>query len=321
MTRTTKSKRDIFYRLAKEQGWRARSVYKLLQLDQQYSLLGKDVRKVVDLCAAPGSWSQVLSRKLYTGHVLGFGEYDVVGGSGSGGNHCNGGRCDDCSGSSCGGAINDTKDVNETNKQDDRKIIAVDLQKMAPLHGVVQLQGDITLLETSERIKKELENAKADLIVCDGAPDVTGLHDMDEYVQGQLIISALNICLHCLKDGGNFVAKIFVGPDEDILKEQLAIFFESVSISKPSSSRDNSSEAFIVCERMAIPSRFDPLLFTTFIESGYDLDFLKKSDRCDEYNLSLIPDVACGDKSGYPPRNTTDADVVPLSLDVLSLKN
>lgn len=285
-------------------------MYKLLQLDQQYSLLGKGVRKVIDLCAAPGSWSQVLSRKLYTGHVLGFGEYDVVGGSDDGGNHCSGG--------SCGDAVNDTKDVNDTNKQDDRKIIAVDLQKMAPLHGVVQLQGDITLLETSKRIKKELGHSKADLIICDGAPDVTGLHDMDEYVQGQLIVSALNICLHCLKDGGNFVAKIFVGPDEDILKDQLAIFFESVSISKPSSSRDNSSEAFVVCERMAIPSLFDPLMFTRFIESGYDLDSLKKSDQLDEYNLSLIPDVACGDKSGYP-RNTTDGDVL-LSFDSLSLK-
>ena len=33
------------------------------------------------------------------------------------------------------------------------------------------------------------EGGKADLVVCDGAPDVTGLHDMDEYVQAQLLLA------------------------------------------------------------------------------------------------------------------------------------
>lgn len=285
MTRTSKSKRDIFYRLAKEQGWRARSVYKLLQLDQQFSLLGDGVRKIVDLCAAPGSWSQVLSRKLYTGHVLGFGEYDKVDGGGEG----------------------------------DRKIVAVDLQKMAPLHGVVQLQGDITLLKTSERIKLELNGYKADLIICDGAPDVTGLHDMDEYVQGQLIVAALNICLHCLKDGGNFVAKIFKGPDVDILIDQLELFFEKVFISKPTSSRDNSSESFVVCMGMSIPSKFNVILFAKYIESGYDLGSLIDVG-CDEYNLSLIPDIACGDKSGGYGAKDYD-DIIKDGIKSISLNN
>lgn len=58
---------------------------------------------------------------------------------------------------------------------------------------VLQLQGDIV----------------ADLVVCDGAPDVTGLHDIDEYIQAQLLLAALNITTHVLKHGGTFVAKIF----------------------------------------------------------------------------------------------------------------
>ena len=81
MGRTSKDKRDIYYRLAKEEGWRARSAYKLLHIDEEYGILsGQNYRKcaviqsllhcqggvkrVVDLCAAPGSWSQVLSKKL-----------------------------------------------------------------------------------------------------------------------------------------------------------------------------------------------------------------------------------------------------------------
>uniref|UniRef100_A0A8C0U275 Ribosomal RNA methyltransferase FtsJ domain-containing protein n=1 Tax=Cyanistes caeruleus TaxID=156563 RepID=A0A8C0U275_CYACU len=69
MGRSSKDKRDIYYRLAKEGGWRARSAFKLLQLEQRFQLF-QGVRRAVDLCAAPGSWSQVLSRHLrwYWGH-------------------------------------------------------------------------------------------------------------------------------------------------------------------------------------------------------------------------------------------------------------
>jgi tRNA (cytidine32/guanosine34-2'-O)-methyltransferase len=63
MGRTSKDKRDIYYRLAKEQGWRARSAFKLLQIDEDFNLF-EGVKRVVDLCAAPGSWSQVLSQRL-----------------------------------------------------------------------------------------------------------------------------------------------------------------------------------------------------------------------------------------------------------------
>ena len=57
---------DIFYRKAKEVGFRARSAFKLMQIDDEYDLFS-GVSRVVDLCAAPGSWCQVLSSKLYSG--------------------------------------------------------------------------------------------------------------------------------------------------------------------------------------------------------------------------------------------------------------
>jgi len=47
---------------AKEEGWRARSAFKLLQLDEEFDLFS-GVTRAVDLCAAPGSWSQVLARR------------------------------------------------------------------------------------------------------------------------------------------------------------------------------------------------------------------------------------------------------------------
>lgn len=55
--------RDVYYRKGKSAGYRARSAYKLLHLDEEFDLF-TNVCTAVDLCAAPGSWSQVLGQKL-----------------------------------------------------------------------------------------------------------------------------------------------------------------------------------------------------------------------------------------------------------------
>ena len=132
----TKDKRDIYYRRAKEEGWRARSAFKLLQVDEHFSLF-TGVRRAVDLCAAPGSWCQVLSRKLHAG--LAASERDQV------------------------------------------RIVGVDLQEMAPIEGVHLIVGDITSQATVDEVLgvfREGDTERlADLVICDGAPDVTGMHD------------------------------------------------------------------------------------------------------------------------------------------------
>lgn len=52
------------------------------------------------------------------------------------------------------------------------------------MHAV--LQGDITSRETAEAIIDHFQGGLAELVVCDGAPDVTGLHDIDAYLQAQV---------------------------------------------------------------------------------------------------------------------------------------
>ena len=56
---TSRDKRDAYYRLAKAHGYRARAAFKLIQMEDTLSLL-KDATRVVDLCAAPGGWTQVV---------------------------------------------------------------------------------------------------------------------------------------------------------------------------------------------------------------------------------------------------------------------
>eukprot|EP00889_Picochlorum_renovo_P000619 jgi/Picre1/27649/NNA_000613.t1 len=252
----SKDKRDVYYRLAKEEGLRARSAYKLMQIDDMFDLFS-NVKNVVDLCAAPGSWSQVLSRRLYLPAV-------AAGAS----------------------------------EEDMPRIVAIDLQPMAPIEGVTILQGDITSKRTAEQVISFFDGNRADIVISDGAPDVTGLHDLDEYVQAQLILAALVIVSATLKKGGTFVAKVFRGRDIGMLYSQLKVLFGDVTVVKPKSSRNSSIEAFVVCREFMPPER---------ALSTNDLDNLVGATR--DYADALEDDsleerrnirfVSCGDLNGW----------------------
>ncbi|KAJ2559737.1 putative tRNA (cytidine(32)/guanosine(34)-2'-O)-methyltransferase [Coemansia sp. RSA 1933] len=283
MGKSSKDKRDVYYRLAKEQGWRARSAFKLLQVNEEFNVF-KGVTRAVDLCAAPGSWSQVLSKEL-----------------------------------------------RKTGSPAETKIVAVDLQAMAPLPGVIQIQGDITKLSTAEQIISHFDGEHADLVVSDGAPDVTGLHDLDEYIQAQLILAALNITTHVLRRGGSFVAKIFRGKDVTLLYAQLRTFFGSVHVAKPRSSRNSSIEAFIVCLDYSPPADYVPNMANPLMDIPYDAD-----NPIVGSNRAIVPFVACGDLRGfdadmtyaldiegaqpYEPRDPTQAPISPPYKKALELK-
>lgn len=246
MGRNSKDKRDVFYRKAKEDGFRARSAYKLLHIEEEFGIFS-DVKRVVDLCAAPGSWSQVLAKSL-----------------------------------------------------PEACIVAVDLQEMAPIQGVVQLQGDITSKETADRVIAAMGDGRADLVVCDGAPDVTGLHDMDEYVQAQLVLAALNIACVLLRPGGTFVAKIFRGREIALLYDQLREFFPSSVLSvKPRSSRASSLEAFVVCRGFALPPNRDP---ERMIDASFGYPYGKQPLA--GFDRLVVPFVACGDLCGFDSDTT-----------------
>lgn len=216
------------------------------------------VTRVVDLCAAPGSWSQVLSKKLYE----------------------------------------------PSENKDEVKIIAVDLQPIAKIEGVTQLQGDITKLETAEAIISHFGDKKAQLVICDGAPDVTGLHDIDEYIQSQLLLAALNITTHVLMKSGTFVAKIFRGKDTSLLHAQLALFFEKVSIAKPASSRNSSIEAFVVCQNFQPPDGYIAQNINPMIN---DIEIIA-NETGSEVNRRIIPFVVCGDLRGFDSDMTYPLD-------------
>lgn len=341
MGKSSKDKRDAYYRLAKEQGWRARSAFKLIQLDEQFDLFD-GVTRVVDLCAAPGSWSQVLSRVLIRGESFGRRawqekyerEQKIIHGEILG---------------------EDEKSKERVlNPREGVRIVAVDLQPMSSLEGITTLKGDITHLTTIPRISQALDpetynpdlsdsvSNPVDLVLSDGAPDVTGLHDLDIYIQSQLLYSALQLALRVLKPGGKFVAKVFRGKDIDLIYAQLRCFFSTVHCAKPRSSRASSLEAFVVCEGFNLPKGYNmdinkPIGLGTGIpktkKSSEDkmregwVDGQRRSTREDgvtiieldsdseDDNRWIAPFVACGDLSAWDADATYHLPKDRVSLD------
>ena len=106
--------------------------------------------------------------------------------------------------------------------------------------------GDITTKETAEAVLDLFKGNEADLIVSDGAPDVTGFHEIDQYMQAQLLQAALTITQRMLREGGTFVAKFFKGADLSYLEVMMKQLFRDVYVVKPQSSRASSAEAFVV---------------------------------------------------------------------------
>lgn len=138
---------------------------------------------------------------------------------------------------------------------------------------------------------EKFKGLKAQLVVCDGAPDVTGFHDIDQYIQSTLLVAALNIGTFMLDEGGTFVAKIFKGHDVKYLYSQFKVFFKCVDIVKPKSSRSSSVEAFVVCQFFDPPKDYKLKHF-----SALEMEHVDKEDK-DHYDIAKF--IISGDMSCY----------------------
>ena len=64
-----KQKRDIYVKQSKLEGYRSRAVYKLIEINEKFKIL-KNGSLAVDIGAAPGSWSQYLSKLIQSGKIV-----------------------------------------------------------------------------------------------------------------------------------------------------------------------------------------------------------------------------------------------------------
>ena len=197
---------DTYVKLAKREGYRARAAYKLKEIDEQFGLI-KPSQLVVDLGSTPGAWSQYIRRKMSPKTAL-----------------------------SSGAAVGEL----------DGKIIALDLLEMAPIEGVIFLQGDFREDALLQQLKEEMQGQLADVVVSDMAPNLTGIDATDSARVEHLIELAIDFCQNHMKPQGALVAKVFHGSGYSQLVNLFKTNFKIVKAVKPAASRSGSSETFLV---------------------------------------------------------------------------
>ncbi len=190
-----KQRRDTYVRQSKVDGYRARSAYKLIEIDEKFKIL-KGGLSVVDIGAAPGSWSQYASKIVKNG-----------------------------------------------------MLISIDLKKMDPIVNSIQIQGDFTENNTQIEIKKIL-NVKADVVMSDMAVNTTGIKNVDAIQTGELCKDAMYFAKDILTKNGYFISKIFMGETFNEIVVDGKKFFKEVKVFKPKSSRKDSKESFIICNKI-----------------------------------------------------------------------
>jgi len=176
---------DPYVRKAREQGYRSRAAFKLLEIDAKERIFHAG-QTIVDLGAAPGGWSQVAAQK--------------VGRTG--------------------------------------KVVAIDILEMAPISGVTVLKGDFR--------ESLAEGVKADVILSDLSPNLSGIANVDQARSLELSLAAIELCRKALKPDGVFVVKAFQGGAFDELRERLKAAFAKVKVVKPAASRGESRETYAV---------------------------------------------------------------------------
>jgi len=187
-------KKDTYYKKAKEESYRSRASFKLLQLNKKYKII-KSGTAVLDLGTAPGGWSQIALEKV--------GEEGIV--------------------------------------------LGVDLQKIKPFKepNFHFIRGDFTQSEIQQKMTDILDG-KADTIISDASPSLSGIKDVDHLRSIDLANSVIEIADNILEDNGNLLIKVFQGEEFKNLLDNLRKKFKILKTTKPSSSRKKSSEMYVI---------------------------------------------------------------------------
>lgn len=130
-------------------------------------------------------------------------------------------------------------------------VVGVDLQRIKPIlnENFIKIQGDFTTEETLQRIEQVLRG-KADVILSDASPKLSGIKDVDQIRSMELAENALKTAQKLLRDDGTLVMKVFQGRKFDELLKKIKKRFKIVKTTKPTSSRKRSVEMYVVAKKI-----------------------------------------------------------------------
>jgi 23S rRNA (uridine2552-2'-O)-methyltransferase len=135
---------------------------------------------------------------------------------------------------------------------DNGRVVASDILPIDPLPFVEFIQGDFTeesvLNEILDVLNKDKKNYKADVVISDMAPNMTGVEATDQPRSIYLCELSLDMACQILKEGGSFVAKVFQGDGSDDFLKEVRSHFRKVKVRKPKASRPRSREVYVVAQ-------------------------------------------------------------------------
>ncbi len=126
------------------------------------------------------------------------------------------------------------------------KVIAIDLLAMDPIENVRFFQADFTSQTIRDLLFAELNGKKVDIVICDMAPNLTGIATVDQENSFYLLELAYSFAKQVLKKHGVFLAKAFHGAKFEVLTKNIKMEFGNLLIRKPDSSRSESKEVYLL---------------------------------------------------------------------------
>ena len=129
------------------------------------------------------------------------------------------------------------------------QIIAIDKKKIIQIKNVKIIEGDFL----DENIKKKILKfftSKIDVILSDMAPNTSGNKSLDTIRTNELCLSILEFSKNNLDKNGIVISKLFMGEDFEKIRAYAKKTFKKINFFKPNSSRDNSRETYIHCNRL-----------------------------------------------------------------------
>ncbi len=173
-------------------------------------------------------------------------------------------------------------------------VIGVDLQRIKPLaeHDTVEtIRGDMTEDRTRERIQ-EVAGGSVDCVVSDMAPNMSGEYSLDQARSLYLAQRAAETALELLDAGGDFVVKVFQGPDVEDFRADLEEEFQYVRATTPDATRKQSSEIYLIAKgRLTAPVSVGDELEVEIEAVGSEGDGIASIEG---YKL-FVPDAEEGD--------------------------